>query len=507
MAPKHKVFPRGYEFKNFEGQPDENLVQIAIPAKVTIPLRQGFGCEVFPVVEPGQKVAAGQIIARDDQSVSSPVHSSVNGRIAEIGKIDYPGSEVGAITIESDGTGGWQRLQGCLSNWQDLSAEKTGELIYLSGAGSSGRAGIPTGFNSSVITPAEVENVIIQGLDTEVYNLSLEVLLRDQELSHFIKGLKILKKLMAQARFHLVLDKAQKSLVNKLWQSLPNDDSFSFSTTTSKYSAGYDEVLIPLLLGKKFPYGYSAANIGVIVLDIQTVLHVYQAVVEGKALIEKTAALCGPGFRENPHINFRIGSSLEHIIKSRVDTDKNLRFVPNSCLTGQRISDLSLPADRTFTTVIALSEDNESEFLAFARPGFTSDSYSQTCFSMLFRKNNKLFQKKCGTNVHGELRPCIFCTFCHEVCPVGIIPHLLFQHVERDVIDENLLRYKIFDCIECNLCSYVCPSKIPIAEFIKKGKSGLISEGFEIPTPDTVLKGLEKYKSVKESGRHKALSI
>ncbi|NIA16753.1 MAG: 4Fe-4S dicluster domain-containing protein, partial [Planctomycetes bacterium] len=481
MIPKYKAFPRGYEFKNFEGQPEEKLIQIKIPARVTIPLRQGFGNEVIPIVKPGQPVKAGQIIARDDESVSNPVHSSVNGEVAKIDRIEYLGREVGAITIESDGTGDWQKLQGCSSDPQGLSAEKTGELIYLSGAGSGGSTGIPTGFNSSVITPSEVENVIIRGLGAEVYNPSLELLLKGQKLSHFTEGLKILKKLMAHARFHLVLDKTQKSLINKLSQSLPNDDSFSFSTTAPKYSVSYDEVLIPLLLGKKFPYGYSSANIGVIVLDIQAVLHVYEAVVEGKPLIERTAALCGPGFRENPHVSFRIGSSLEHIVQGRIDTDKNLRFVLNSCLTGQRISELSLPADRTFTTIIAMLEDNESEFLSFARPGFTKDSYSQTCFSMLFRKNNKLLQKKCGTNLHGELRPCIFCTFCQEVCPAGIIPHLLFQHVERDVIDENLLRYKIFDCIECNLCSYVCPSKVPVAEFIKKGKSGLISEGFEIP--------------------------
>ncbi|HEW79163.1 MAG TPA: 4Fe-4S dicluster domain-containing protein [Phycisphaerales bacterium] len=496
MIPKYKAFPRGYEFKNFEGQPEGKLIQIKIPAGVTIPLRQGFGNEVTPVVEPGQRVAAGQIIGRDDESVSSPVHSSVNGKIAKIGKIDYLGREVGAITIESDGTGDWQKLQGCSSDWQGLSAEKIGELIYLSGAGASGRAGIPTEFNSSVIAPAEVENVIIQGVGSEVHNLSPDVLLKGEGLSHFIEGLKILKKVMAGARFHLVLNKSQKSLINEVSQLLPTDNLINFFTVTPKYPVDHDEVLTPLLLGGKFPHGYSVANIGVVVLDIQAVLHVYEAVAEGKSLIERTVALCGPGFREKLHVKLRLGSPLEHVIRDNVDADKKLRLVLNSCLTGQRLSDLSLPVDRTFTTVTALLEENESQFLAFARPGFRRDSYSRTCLSSLFKKNSKMFQKTCGTNVHGELRPCIFCTFCEEVCPVSIIPHLLFQHVERDVIDENLLRYKIFDCIECNLCSYVCPSKIPVAEFIKKGKSGLISEGFEIPAPDTALKGLEKYKSV-----------
>ncbi len=80
---------------------------------------------------------------------------------------------------------------------------------------------------------------------------------------------------------------------------------------------------------------------------------------------------------------------------------------------------------------------------------------------------------------------------------MAIIPHLLFHYVERDVIDETLLKYKIFDCMECNLCSYVCPSKIPVAQFIKEGKAKLLDEKFEPPVPKVALKGVEKYKSIK----------
>ena len=497
MIPKNKSFPRGYEFSNFQGQPEGDLIQIELPANVAIPLKQGFGNEVPPLVQQGQKVAAGEIIGRDDQSVSSPVHSSVNGKVLKIEKTDLSGTQTEMVTIQSDGTAGWKKLEGFSPNLETLPVDKIGELIYLSGAASCGKAGIPTKFNSSVIVPEQVENVIIQGVDSEVHNLSLDILLRDQRLAHFIQGLKILKKFMGGAKFHLVLNKSQKDLIGQISRQLPGDNSINLFTVPPKYPVSSDEVLTQLLLNTEFPYGYSAANIGVIVLDVQTVLHVYDAVAQGKPLIETTAALCGPGFTENPHFNFRIGCSIEHIIKGKVDTDKNLRFVLNSCLTGQKLSDLSLPAERTLKTLIAMVEENESEFLAFARPGFKRDSYSRTCFSEIFKKGGSLFQKTCGTNLHGELRPCISCNFCQEICPVGIMPHILFQHVERDIIDENLLRYKIFNCIECNLCSYVCPSKIPIVDFIKKGKAGLIKEGFKIPEPEGELKGVEKYKSVK----------
>jgi len=489
MRPKHKTFRYGYEFSGFQGQPEKNITQLTVPQRVTVPLKQGFGCEVAPIVAPGQQVLAGQIIAKDDQSISNPVHSSVNGTVSDI--------KPGAITIDSDGSEKWQKLDGFLPNWGDLTTEKIGELVYLSGAGSSGKCGVPTGHNSSTIQPNEVEDIIIQGIGAEPYNISLDVLLEDEQLSHLIDGMKILKRLMTKAKLHLVLDKSQNALISRISQSPDIGDSINFFTTNPKYPVCRDEVLMPLLLGKKFPHGYSAANAGVIILDIQAVLDVYYAVTEGKPLIEKTAALCGPGFTENTHVRFRVGCPLEHITDGKVDTDKNLRFVQNSCLTGEKFSELSAPADRTVAIIIAMLEDNESEFMAFARPGFDRDSYTRTCIAGLFKKDRKSFLKKCGTNVHGERRPCLFCGFCTNLCPAGVIPHLLFQYAEKDIIDEDLLRYRIFDCIECNLCNYVCPSKIPVSEFIKKGKERLIEEGFELPTPVAKLKGIENYKTVK----------
>ena len=206
--------------------------------------------------------------------------------------------------------------------------------------------------------------------------------------------------------------------------------------------------------------------------------------------------MCGPGFIEPVHVNLRVGSSLEDAIQGKVDSEKELRFVVDSPMTGESFSDLSLPIDRSIKSIISLVEEREREFLAFALPGFTKDAYARTSFSRIFKKGSTMFQKTCGTNVKGEHRPCIFCGFCESACPVGIIPHHLFHYVEREIIDESLLTFKIFKCIECNLCNYVCPSKIHLAQFISEGKCKLIEEGFELPVPSVTLKGVEQYKSL-----------
>jgi len=499
MTAKCKRFTRGYEFSNFEGQPEDRLVQITIPEKVVIPLRQGFGAEVTPTVQPGGKVAAGQIIGRDDKSISNPVHSSVNGKVVRIEKIHTLGTSTTAVIIESDRTTGWRKIDGFSADWRSLSDEKLQELIYLSGAAALDRAGIPTSFKSSIIAPDSVEDVIIHAVGSQVHNPSPAVLLGNDNRLNFFEGLRILKKLMANAHFHLALGKSCDDLLEHASRLAAESDSLEVRQMPPKYPFDYDEVLVAALLGRQFPYGYSAANIGVIVLSLQTVLHVYEAVTKGKPLIERTIALCGPGFTENPHVSLRIGTPLEHVTKARIREDKELRFVRNSCLTGEILDGASLPIDRTFDAVVALVEDNQRQFASFIRPGLTKDSYCRTFASMLIKKDSSAFSKGCGTNLHGEGRPCISCSYCQELCPVDIIPHLLFHYVEKDVIDRTLLNLRIFNCIECNLCSYVCPSKIPLAEYIKKGKERLTEEGFARPAQRAGLIAIEEYKSLKES--------
>ena len=51
MKVKRKTFSGGYRFRGFAGQPEEELIDLGIPEKVIIPLAQGSGSEVPPVVK------------------------------------------------------------------------------------------------------------------------------------------------------------------------------------------------------------------------------------------------------------------------------------------------------------------------------------------------------------------------------------------------------------------------------------------------------------------------
>jgi electron transport complex protein RnfC len=66
--------------------------------------------------------------------------------------------------------------------------------------------------------------------------------------------------------------------------------------------------------------------------------------------------------------------------------------------------------------------------------------------------------------------PCIRCTRCVGVCPMGLEPYLLMT-LSQKALFERMEQEKTMDCIECGSCSYICPSSRPLLDYIRLGKA------------------------------------
>lgn len=469
MGAKSKTFSGGFSFRGFEGRPRNEIIELQIPPKVLIPLKQGFGDETKPVVQPGEYIKAGQIIGISEDRISNPVHSSVNGVVETIGKITFFCNDINTVTIKPDGTTDWKLLEQHSPDWTNLPVKVIEKLLYLSGAASSGKGGIPTGHKSSAVLPGEVENLIVHGTGSEPFNLSLSLLFQGGRLQDFIEGLKILKTVMPKASVHLALNKDEEKWIEEIHKLTDGINWIEIYSLTPKYPQGFDEMLIYSVLGKKPAYGFSATCTDVVILDIQAVLHVRDAVVEGKPVIERIVGLGGAGWKENIHLKVRVGTPVEYITAQFLKEEGIYRLVFDSLLTNKAVTDFSLPIARTISQLAAVPENTNREMLSFLRAGFDRYSFSKSFLSALAPDSGKI----CNTNIHGEERPCISCGYCEEACPAGIIPHLLDKYIVNNIIDEKLIDYGIFNCIECNLCSFVCPSKIHLAKHIMEGREKL----------------------------------
>ena len=470
---KHKL-KHGYKFKQFAGQPITGAVRDLAPERVIIPMLQGTGRPVQPLVKRGDQVKRGQIIGRDDNTLSHPVHTSLSGTVHAVKKVDTPEGNVTAVFITGQAEAGWQVLEGATTNWQSLPSARLEELIYLAGAAACGPCGIPTQHKSAAILPNEVEHIIIRQVAADIYNLSLAVLLEGERFESFLTGLLILQKLMPQANIHIVMDDKQIHRLEQI-DTRRNDPKLRYHTLPGKYPAQQDEVLIPLVLNQPFPYGFTPAQSGVIPLDPQALIHVAEAVTRGKPVLERIIPLSGPCVRHPGHYRVPVGMPVADITSGLLDEEKPARLLFDSVLTGTQIPDPEQPFTRNHTQLIALQDKPQGEFMAFARPGFRKDSISNTFLAKLLP-----IQKLVDSNMHGETRACLSCGYCSDVCPTGLLPQLLHRYVDKKIFDENLLTYKIAHCIECNLCTYVCTSKIDVAGLIRQGKEGLRKEGYDI---------------------------
>ncbi|MGM0463440.1 MAG: electron transporter RnfC, partial [Bacteroidota bacterium] len=100
-----KTFPKGGvhppENKISAGKPIEAM---PVPGQVIIPLSQHLGAPAEPVVNKGDTLKAGQMIARSQGFVSANIHSSVSGKVLKIDKLpDSSGYKRTSVVINVEG--------------------------------------------------------------------------------------------------------------------------------------------------------------------------------------------------------------------------------------------------------------------------------------------------------------------------------------------------------------------------------------------------------------------
>ena len=131
-------------------------------------------------------------------------------------------------------------------------------------------------------------------------------------------GIEALARLYGDAHVHVVVGRRERSVLDGLEKLLSGTSRVRLCRVDSRYPQAHPAVLMSSILRREFPHGYSPAHAGVVVLDLQAALHVADAIVDGKPLIDHVIALSGPSFRENIHVRARIGTSLEEVVAGRL---------------------------------------------------------------------------------------------------------------------------------------------------------------------------------------------
>lgn len=199
----------------------------------------------------------------------------------------------------------------------------------------------------------------------------------------------------------------------------------------------------------------------------QDVLLLARFLSQGRYPTERIIALGGPAAPGPKHLRTRLGVPLAHLLEAAEAGGK--RLVVGGCMRGFAAGADGFMGLRQ-TSLTVLDEGREAEFLALFNPGLKKPTYSRTFLSAL---NSGLLHYDC--NLNGDRRACIGCMHCADVCPVNILPQMAHKAILAEAVEEYLA-HGLLDCVDCGLCSYVCPSKIELSQTFKETRAAFAKE-------------------------------
>lgn len=294
----------------------------------------------------------------------------------------------------------------------------------------------------------KVEHVIVNLCPTEPWALPNWVILKHKTIE-FLNMLKEIKpSCFPDAKYYIAINNKEYRVVEDAKGFACREDWISVFPLYAKYPQDDSVLLTKTILGMDSNFGQDMKLNGVLIFDAQTVLAMYESCILKKNVNSRFIVLSGTGLKENEIVNVQLGTSLEKILKDKVKEGVAYRAFVNGPLRGKETSDLSQKIDWSVNHVVVLEEKNR-----------------KVMFPMV-RSDELIFT----TNVLGELRRCIYCNYCDDICPVDLEPALYYHSYIRGEKHKARL-YNMEKCIECGLCSFICPSKLELLHIIKECKA------------------------------------
>lgn len=437
---------KGYDLP-ITGAPAKELVRLPTPECVaSLPERIPF---VKPrlLVKEGDSVKIGSVLFEDKRNPDVKFLSPGGGSIQQInfGKRRV----IKEIVIKLDGEEEWESFQPYTE--ADLDVIKRPALVGAIMKGGCWGLFRVLPFGDIPGQDEEPPSIIVNIDSKEPFQPSPEVYLKyTADLFQF--GVNILKKLSKKVYLTITDTHAEKMQL----KDMPTH------VMKGPYPAGTPGVW--LYHTKQHPKENRAWAI-----TGQNLLLLAGLLKQGHYAIERTVVIAGGRASNQWHLATRIGVPLRLVAGESADEPGGSRFIAGGIFNGYP-SDMDSYLGLFETALIVLPEGDQKELFGFARPGFHKPSYSRAFLSSL---NRDPLLMDCG--MHGEVRACINCGYCSEVCAVDILPQFTLKSILAGEVEEALA-HGLLDCVSCGLCTYVCPSKIDLCESLKQARDDYYKE-------------------------------
>ena len=423
IHPKENKLSAGYKIESIE-----------IPSEVTIPLAQHIGAPCQPVVKKGDKVKVGTLIGKSVGFISANIHSPVSGTVFKIDKaLDASGYKRDAVTIKVEGDE-WEDYidtSDTLIKECNLSSKEIIDKIASAGIVGMGGATFPTHIKLMPPPGTKAEVLIINGVECEPY-LTSDHQLMMQKTEEILVGITILMKALNVYKAIIGIENNKKDAISKFRSETKNYPNISVLPLKVKYPQGGEKQLIDAAIGRQVPSGALPISVGAVVQNAGSAFAVYEAVQKNKPLVERVVTVTGKDVKKPCNVLSRIGIPLTNLIDYAGGLPESTgKVISGGPMMGKAIPSIEVPVTKG-TSGVLIVQTLEAK-----------------------RK---------------QMRDCIRCAKCVDVCPMGLNPTLLMNLTEYSEWD-RVEKERATDCIECGSCSFTCPADRPLLDYIRLGKS------------------------------------
>lgn len=406
---------------------DKPIREVLPKGDLVYPLSQHIGAPAKAIVQKGDRVLTGQKIAEAGGFVSAPIYATVSGTVKAVEPRRVTvGDHVMCIVIENDGL--YEEVEyHPVSSLGELSREDILKRIQEAGVVGMGGAGFPTHVKLSPKEPDKIEFVIANCAECEPY-LTSDYRRMIEEPEKLIDGLKIELSLFENARGILAVEDNKPDCIDKLKKLTKDEPKITVKAIKTKYPQGSERQLIYAVTGRAINSSMLPADAGCIVNNVDTLVAVHHAVMEGRPLMHRIVTVTGDAIADPCNFIVRIGTNYHELVEEAGGfLKKPVKIVSGGPMMGFAIFDLDVPATKTSSALLCMTEDDVAKW----EPG-----------------------------------ACINCGRCVEVCPGRVVPSKLADFAEH-YDEEKFLAYDGMECCECGCCSYVCPAKRRLTQSIK----------------------------------------
>ena len=413
------------------------LRQASLPKQLLLPLKQHIGEYNKPLVEIGDRVLKGHLIAANSSLICAAVHAPTSGRISAIANLPvaHPSGQTDTcIVIDVDGED--EAAAPVLPDLQQLDADRLIELICRAGIVGLGGAAFPTSPKLSRGKAHGIDTLIINGVECEPYITCDDMLMRHYP-AEVVRGVGYLQRILQPRTTLIAIEDNKAEAVEALTAALTQTglSNTEIVVIPTIYPSGGEKQLIQILTGKEVPHGQLAFDIGLFCQNVGTCVAITRALEQDQPLISRVVSISGDNISQPGNWEVLIGTPIRHLIELAGGylQGASAHLVMGGPMMGFSLAGDQVPIVKASNNILVMREQTIPQI-----PGY-----------------------------HDE---CIRCSKCVEVCPASLLPQQLYWHARAKSYDRTQ-EFHLFDCIECGCCSAVCPSGIPLVQYYRAAKS------------------------------------